>query len=931
MTAKTIDIRGAREHNLKNLNVSIPRNKLVVLTGLSGSGKSSLAFDTIYAEGQRRYLESLSSYARQFLEKLKKPDVDYISGLSPSISIEQRAVTHNPRSTVATVTEIYDYLRLLYAKAGTGHCHECGRRLEKLPRAQIVEDIRRDYDGREIRIFAPMVRGRKGEFQKLFQDALKRGYSQARVDGKMIRLTPQLKLRKTQRHAIEILVDHLRICGENARDLSASVAAAMEVSGGFVMVLSSEGKNRGSRFFSEKRSCPDCQTGYGDLTPNLFSFNSPYGACPKCKGLGRLAQIVAGGVICDESKPLLGGALNKEIFFSFNKYLIEELLYDLAKKYQFDWRAVWCDWPAQAREVFFWGDEELSGLIDELDKLFHETRSETVRRKVRKFLRQDICALCKGQRLRPESLSVTIAGKNIVEMTRLSIEDAVPFFEGVSFPDSQTAVTRPVLKEIRSRLRFLDNVGLGYLTLERSVATLAGGELQRIRLAAQLGVGLTGVLYVLDEPSIGLHPRDNGRLLDTLEKLRDLKNTVLVVEHDEETMRRADHVIDLGPGAGLSGGKLVAEGPAKKLDPKKGSLTARYLSGKALIKVPEIRRNYRKAPFLRIQGCREHNLKKIDVKIPLGMLVCVTGVSGSGKSTLIHDTLYKELHNRIWKTDYSVGRFRSIQGLEKVDKVIEIDQSPIGRTPRSNPATYTDLFGWVRKIFSSLPESKMRRYTPSRFSFNLKGGRCENCRGEGYEKLQMSFMPDIYVLCENCRGRRYNDQTLEVRYKGKNISEVLDLSVSEAIDFFASFSVVREKLVTMKTIGLGYLKLGQPSTTLSGGEAQRVKMVSELSKKATGKTLYLLDEPTTGLHFGDIENLLKALFQLRDQGNTVLVIEHNLDVIKMADYVIDLGPDGGPRGGEVVACGSPEEIAKEKGSYTGAFLNKILFASKKKI
>ncbi|HXV27871.1 MAG TPA: excinuclease ABC subunit UvrA [bacterium] len=927
MTASSIEIRGAREHNLKNLNLKIPRNQLVVITGLSGSGKSSLAFDTIYAEGQRRYLESLSSYARQFLEKLKKPEVDYISGLSPSIAIEQHAVTHNPRSTVATVTELYDYLRLLYAKAGDPYCFKCGTMLSSQTLDEILREILKHYAKSEIQIFAPMVRGRKGEFQKLFQEVLKKGYSRARIDGAIKPLKPDLKLRKTQRHDIEILIDHLKVNSGKTHLLMPSLTAAVNLSGGTLAVLpvSKPSGKKEVHFFSTKRSCPKCQTGFPDLTPNMFSFNSPYGACPRCKGLGKLSQVVSGGVIRDEGKPLMSGALNEEIFFSFNKYFIEDLLYDLTKKYHFDWSLPYKDWPGESKEAFFWGDNELSGLIEELERLFHETSSEEIRRKVRKFLREDVCRECGGKRLRKESLGVKIQGKNIVEMTEQSVESAVPFFGRIRFPEKKKPVTETILKEIRERLGFLLNVGLGYLTLDRTVATLAGGELQRIRLAAQIGVGLTGVLYVLDEPSIGLHPRDNTKLLDTLEKLRDLKNTVLVVEHDEETMRRADYLIDLGPGAGREGGQVVAEGPPSEFQRSENrSLTAKYLSGHLTVNVPRRKKNYKNAPFLWLKGAREHNLKNVDVKIPLGLFVCVTGVSGSGKSTLVHDILYRELHNRIWKTQYRVGQFRSLTGAEKIDQVIEIDQSPIGRTPRSNPATYTDLFTPVRKLFSQIQESRVRHYTPSRFSFNLKGGRCETCRGEGAEKLQMSFMPDLYVVCENCRGERYNEQTLEVRYGGKNIAEVLDLSVKEAVEFFSNFSVIREKLELLETIGLGYVKLGQPSTTLSGGEAQRIKLATELSKKSTGNTLYLLDEPTTGLHFADIQNLLKALFRLRDQGNTILIIEHHLDVIKMADYIIDLGPEGGDFGGELIASGTPDEIVRTKKSYTGRFLKKVL-------
>ncbi|MBI3317243.1 MAG: excinuclease ABC subunit UvrA [Candidatus Omnitrophica bacterium] len=924
-----LEIRGAREHNLKNLNLKIPRNKLVVITGPSGSGKSSLAFDTIYAEGQRRYLESLSSYARQFLEKLKKPEVDYISGLSPSIAIEQRSITHNPRSTVATMTEIYDYLRLLFAKVGVARCPNCSLPLTRQQPAEITREILHTYAGRSIQIFAPVIRGRKGEFQKIFQEMLKKGYSQAKIDGALTRLKPTLKLRKSYRHDIEVLVDHLSVRWESQHQLENSVALALELAEGFLQIhqVASDASSKRKiedRFFSTKNSCPKCLLSYPELTPNLFSFNSPYGACPTCKGLGRLAQIVKGGLIRDDSKPLLGGALNPDIFFSFNKYFIEDLLHDLTKKFDFSWDCSLRDWPQAAREAFFWGDQESSGLMEELDRLFHETNSEEIHRKVSKFLREEECSVCHGRRLRKESLAIQIKGKNIIQMSELSIDNAVPFFDHLDFPKALETITRPLLKEIGERLQFLTNVGLGYLTLDRTVATLSGGELQRIRLAAQIGVGLTGVLYVLDEPSIGLHPRDNGKLLDTLERLRSLHNTVLVVEHDEETMRRADYLVDLGPAAGAGGGYISASGAPSAVERDEKSLTGKYLSKRLKIQISREMRDWRLAPALQISGAKEHNLKNITVKIPLGLFVCVTGVSGSGKSTLTHDILYKELHNRIWKTQYKVGAFKKISGGEKIEQVIEIDQSPIGRTPRSNPATYTDLFNPIRKLFSNLAESRVRRYLPSRFSFNLRGGRCEPCRGEGYERLQMSFMPDVYVLCESCRGKRYNDATLEVRYRGKNIAEVLDLSVGEAVEFFVNISMIREKLVLLEAVGLGYLKLGQPSPTLSGGEAQRVKLTRELSKKSSGLTLYLLDEPTTGLHFADIQNLLQALFKLRDQGHTIVVIEHHLDVIRFADYVIDLGPEGGPEGGWLVASGTPREVSQNPESHTGRFLKKYI-------
>jgi len=926
----SIQIRGAREHNLKNLHLQIPRNRLTVITGLSGSGKSSLAFDTLYAEGQRRYLESLSSYARQFLEKLKKPEVDQITGLSPAIAIEQRSIARNPRSTVATVTEILDYLRLLFAKAGEVFCYRCGRRLGTQKPSEIAAEILEEFKGKEIQILAPVIRGRKGEFQKLFREVLKKGFDRARIDGKVVELQKDLKLKKTQRHDIEILVDYLQVRDSEKKRFSEALRRTLELGRGECLIVQppsspppgAGGGRWGEKLYSTERTCPRCRVSLPELQPNRFSFNSPYGACPRCRGMGRFSQLLAHGVIRDDSKPLFHGALNEEIFFSFNKYFIEELAHDLREKYEFDLRLPFRDWPEEAREALFWGDDDLAGIFDELENLFHRTDSESLRRKVAKFLRVDVCPECKGGRIRKESLGVRIGGRNIVEWTRFSIEEAKRALDQNSLPENRKKITDPILHEIRERLRFLENVGLGYLTLDRSVSTLAGGELQRIRLAAQIGLGLTGVLYILDEPSIGLHSRDNERLLNTLEKLRDLKNTVIVVEHDEDTIRRADHIVDLGPGAGIEGGELVGEGRVKDISGSPHSLTGKYLTGALRIPLPVSRKPWRDAPFLELRGLEEHNLKKINVRIPLGLFVCVTGVSGSGKSTLVHDILYRELHNRIWRTNYRVGKFASMRGAEKIDKIIEIDQSPIGRTPRSNPATYVDLFGLIRKLFSQTQEARLRHFTPSRFSFNLKGGRCETCRGEGSEKLQMSFLPDLYVVCDDCRGRRYNDQTLGVKYKGKTIAGVLDLSVGEGIEFFSEISVLREKLELLKTIGLGYVKLGQPSTTLSGGEAQRIKLASELSKRSTGRTFYILDEPTTGLHFADIQNLLTALFRLRDSGNTVLVVEHNLEVVKTADFIIDLGPEGGQAGGEIVAQGAPEEVIREKRSYTGAYLRR---------
>ncbi|HLD56536.1 MAG TPA: excinuclease ABC subunit UvrA [Candidatus Omnitrophota bacterium] len=924
-----IVIRGAREHNLKNISLEIPRNRLVVITGLSGSGKSSLAFDTLYAEGQRRYLESLSSYARQFLERLKKPDVDYISGLSPSIAIEQKSIPHNPRSTVATVTEIYDYLRLLYAKVGEIFCPHCGRRTGKQSLSEIVSQVKQIAPGTQIGIFAPLVRGRKGEYRKLFQETAKKGFSYVRIDRKLYDLSKPIKISKTKRHDIEVLVDTVELIPKNANRIERSLETALDLAEGACLVNAVTGDSRKSNqeyFFSKKMTCPKCGISFKDFAPNMFSFNSPYGACSRCRGIGKLSQVMASQVIRHPEKPLLKGAINEEIYFSFNQYVIEDLIYELSEHFKFNLSTPYRDLPQEAKDALFWGTEEITGLIEELEDLFYSTSSEEVKRKVRKFVREDICPECRGSRLKQESLGVKIGGENIVNVCRMSVDQAHPFFERLHFEGSAAKISTPILKEVRQRIQFLQNVGLGYLTLDRSVMTLAGGELQRIRLAAQIGVGLTGVLYVLDEPSIGLHPKDNEKLLNTLTQLRDLKNTVIVVEHDEETMRRADYVIDLGPGAGREGGEIVGLGEPAKFTNNgfEKSLTAKYLSGELSITLPHERQDYRKAEMLTVKGCREHNLKGINVQIPLGCFSCVTGVSGSGKSTLVHDILFKALHNHIWKTNYTVGKFKSIGNINRIDKVIEIDQTPIGRTPRSNPATYTDLFTFIRRLYAQTPEAKLRNFDPSRFSFNLKGGRCETCRGEGYQKLEMSFLPDVYVLCEVCRGLRYNEQTLVVQYRGRNIAEVLDLSIREALDFFSEIPQVRERLDILNEIGLGYVKLGQPSTTLSGGEAQRIKLASELGKKSTGHTLYILDEPTTGLHFADVANLLKALFRLRDEGNTVLVVEHNLELVKMADYIIDLGPEGGESGGYLVGAGFPEGIVKIRNSHTGSYLSKYL-------
>lgn len=924
-----ITVRGAREHNLKNISVKIPRNQITVITGLSGSGKSTLAFDTIYAEGQRRYLESLSSYARQFLEKLKKPDVDYIGGLSPSVAIDQKSGASHPRSTVATTTEIFDFLRLLFAKAGSsGEAQSStGVTFEEL-----IGILEEKYAEQSLHILAPVVRGRKGEYQKVFQDLIKKGFDYIRIDGKPEWVKPETKLKKTFRHDIEVIVDQIKIGTSSRSRLERDLQIAGELADGEVAVW--DGKKTGpdavERFILARDG--DGSSFKSRLTPNLFSFNSPYGACGTCRGLGKFSKISEKKIILHPEKPLLKGALNEDIFFSFNKYFIEDLVFDLSKKFGFEMRTPFQEWPEEAREVFFMGDGNLSGLTEEWERLLHETESENIRVKIRQFMKTDVCSECKGQRLKKESLAIKINGLNIMEMTALPVEEAVPYFEQMQFSEKMRSVTDPIMKEIRLRVKFLLNVGLGYISLDRTVNTLSGGELQRIRLAAQLGLGLTGVLYVLDEPSIGLHPRDHEKLLLSLENLRDQGNTILIVEHDEETMLRADYFIDIGPGAGVHGGEVLCAGPIQdlltsaRLAPsaeKNRSLTLDYLTGKKKIKVAHARLDFKKAPKMILQGCEEHNLKKINAQFPLGLFTCVTGVSGSGKSTLVHDTLYKALHNRLWKTDYVIGKHKKFEGAEKIERIVEIDQSPIGRTPRSTPATYTDVFGMIRQMFGHVELARLRNYKPARFSFNLKGGRCEICRGGGLMKLEMSFMPDVYVTCETCQGKRYTDSLLEVRYQGKNISEVLDMPISEAAIFFDSISTIREKLLLMERLGLGYVKLGQPSTTLSGGEAQRIKIASELSKKTSGPAIYILDEPTTGLHFEDVSKLLSALFELRDQGHTVIVIEHHLDVIRNADYVMDLGVEGGVRGGQLIFQGSPEGLADCAASYTGRFLKAV--------
>ena len=930
MEKKRIFVKGAKEHNLKNIDVEIPRNALCVITGLSGSGKSSLAFDTIYAEGQRRYVESLSSYARQFLEQLQKPNVEYIEGLSPAISIEQRTAGSNPRSTVGTQTEIYDYLRLLFARTGLPHCPKCGRKITKQSSEEITRRIIELGRNEKIMILAPKIKGRKGEYRDLFDRLRKDGFLRARVDGKLVNLEDEkIKLHKNKKHTIEVVIDRLTVTDGAKKRLADSVETALSVGNGVVMA-GVIGKKPGARdfLFSEKNACVHCGLSFEQLTPRMFSFNSPYGACPLCGGLGNKLEIDSDLVIPDKSKPLIqaiqpwrrGG---KGIILYFRRYLRS-----LARKYDFDVFTPFNKLPGEIRKIVLFGEGEgyndFEGVIPNLERRFVETQSEYIKTEINKYMSVLPCPACKGKRLKPEVLAVTIGGKNITQVAELSVKDAKNFFAGLKLTPAEKTIAHQVLKEIISRLAFMKNVGLDYLTLDRQSSTLSGGEAQRIRLATQIGAGLVGVLYILDEPSIGLHQKDNSKLLDTLCALRDLGNTLLVVEHDEATMRKADFIIDLGPGAGESGGKVMATGTFDDILKEKESLTGKYLRGELKIKIPEKRRAYRPRKALKVIGAREHNLKDIDVEIPLGVFTCVTGVSGSGKSTLIDEVLYRALAKKFYRSKEKPGLHKKIAGTECIDKVIVIDQSPIGRTPRSNPATYTGAFGPVRMLFSRLPESRVRGYKPGRFSFNVKGGRCEACAGDGIKKIEMHFLPDVYVPCEVCGDRRFNEQTLEVKYKGKSIAEVLQMSVSEALVVFENIPAVRAKLKTLYDVGLGYIKLGQSATTLSGGEAQRVKLSTELSKRATGKTLYILDEPTTGLHFADIDKLLEVLQRLVDSGNSVLVIEHNLDVIKQADYIIDLGPEGGDAGGEVVAKGSPEEITQVKRSYTGWFLKKVL-------
>uniref|UniRef100_A0A7V3J941 UvrABC system protein A n=1 Tax=candidate division CPR3 bacterium TaxID=2268181 RepID=A0A7V3J941_UNCC3 len=938
MNAEKIVIKGAREHNLKNINLELPRNKFIVFTGISGSGKSSLAFDTIYAEGQRRYVESLSAYARQFLEQMQKPDVDYIEGLSPAISIDQKAPPRNPRSTVGTVTEIYDYLRLLYASIGVPHCPKCGRKIERQTVPQIVDLIFKLPEGENIMVLAPVVRGRKGEYKALFSELAKEGFVRVRVDGKVYEIEQVPPLNKKLKHNIEIVVDRLSLKSSHRKRLAESVETALKYGNDLVMVSHGEGKNAKDEIYSQKFACPVCGISLDEITPRIFSFNSPYGACPRCDGLGNKLEFDSDLVIPDKSLSLAEGAIAPwgeaaSYYLSRLEAVGEAYGFDLntpikkLTKEQLNVILYGCEKPIKFKypmeRSYFEHEGEFEGVINWLRRRYAETHSENVRYYLYRYMSAVPCSACQGQRLRPESLAVTISGKSIAQVSAMSIKGILQFLDQLELTEREQIITRQILKELRSRLKFLVDVGLDYLTLDRESSTLSGGEAQRTRLATQVGSGLVGVLYILDEPSIGLHQRDNRRLIETLFKLRDLGNTIIVVEHDEETMRAADFLVDIGPGAGREGGEIVASGPLENIIKEERSVTGKYLSRQLKIEVPKERRKGN-GKLLVVKGARHNNLKNIDVAFPLGVFTCVTGVSGSGKSSLVNDILYRALAKKFYRAIEKAGEHDEILGIENIDKVIIIDQTPIGRTPRSNPATYTGVFDHIRNLFALTQEARMRGYKPGRFSFNVRGGRCEACHGDGLVKIEMHFLPDVYVPCDVCKGKRYNRETLEVRYKGKNIFEVLDMTVDEACSLFENIPQIQRKLQTLKDVGLGYIKLGQSATTLSGGEAQRVKLATELSSRSTGKTLYLLDEPTTGLHFDDIKKLLHVLQRLVSAGNTVIVIEHNLDVIKAADYIIDLGPEGGEEGGWVVTTGTPEGVASHPRSYTGKFLKKIL-------
>lgn len=935
-------VKGARQHNLKNIDISLPRDSFNVITGLSGSGKSSLAFDTIYAEGQRRYVESLSAYARQFLGQMDKPDVDYIEGLSPAISIDQKTTSRNPRSTVGTVTEIYDYLRLLFARVGHAHCPQCGKPISQQTIQQMTDDVMTFPEGSKILIIAPMIRGKKGEHKSVFEQLRKEGFSRVRVDGVVRTLDEDIDLQKTKKHDIDVVVDRLVVKEGIESRLTDSMETAAKWGEGLVLVVEVDGPEH---MYSQHFACPDCHISLPKIEPRMFSFNSPFGACPACAGIGSTMEVDEDMVIPDGSISFANGAVvalsnNPNAWFmrqlegllrqngyslnnSFDelpKKLQEEIMHGSREKVSFDYENM--------RGEVKTFHTEYEGVLPMVKRRHSEASTDAMREEFEKFMSIKPCTTCHGARLKPEVLAITVGGKNIEEVTDMTIKEAAQFFSSLSLSQRELVIGEQILKEIKARLGFLNNVGLDYLTMSRAAGTLSGGEAQRIRLATQIGSGLVGVLYILDEPSIGLHQRDNDRLIETLKGLRDLGNTLLVVEHDEDTMRAADFLVDIGPGAGEHGGQVIAAGPVPEVMANPKSITGQYLAGKKFIALPEKRRKPGKAA-IEVRGAKENNLQNINVKFPIGLFNVVTGVSGSGKSTLINEILYKGLSNKLYRTYHRVGKHKEIRGMDYVDKVINIDQSPIGRTPRSNPATYTGVFDAIRELYSQTPEAKMRGYKQGRFSFNVKGGRCEACRGDGIIKIEMHFLPDVYVPCEVCKGARYNRETLEVKYKGKSIADVLDMTVDDAVDFFAAIPKIHRKMITLQEVGLGYIRLGQPATTLSGGEAQRVKLATELARRSTGKTMYILDEPTTGLHAEDIRKLLLVLQKLVDAGDTVVVIEHNLDVIKTADYIIDLGPEGGSGGGTVIAKGTPEDVAKVKESYTGQFLGPVLKRTRK--
>ena len=934
-----IIIKGARQHNLKNISLEIPRNALTVITGISGSGKSTLAFDTLYAEGQRRYVESLSAYARQFLGLMSKPDVDSIEGLSPAISIEQKTTSRNPRSTVGTATEIFDYLRLLYARIGIPHCPKCGKRISSQTTDQIANAVLVQGEGKECKIIAPVIRGKKGTYEKLFDELRQKGYSKVRVNGSQMDLDrPIPKLDKNKKHTIEVVVDKFTAANQNRQRLVEAVKAGLRESGDGLVIVALDKKEL---LFSQANSCPECGVSVGELQPRMFSFNSPYGACEECHGLGVKIEFDIDLVVPDKAKTLAEGAIapwKGNIMGSYYSQLLE----GLGKKHDFSMNTQFNVLSKEARDAILYGSSEkisyhlesksgdstyegttaFEGVIPNLERLHRQTQSEYRRQDLERYMRELPCPSCRGKRLKDEMLAVKVGDKSIIDVTELSVDSAYGFFTSLKLGKEHETIAKPVLREIQSRLDFLLNVGVGYLSLSRVTGTLSGGEAQRIRLATQIGSNLTGVLYVLDEPSIGLHQRDNDKLIATLKTLRDLGNTLIVVEHDEETMRNADYMVDLGPGAGVHGGRVMAAGTPDEIEKSKDSLTGAYLRRQLSIPVPKIRRQPRM--WLTVKGARENNLKNIDVRIPLGVFACVTGVSGSGKSTLINETLHKALMRHFHNSKDEPGKFDRLEGVQNISEVVAIDQSPIGRTPRSNPATYIGAFTPIRELFAGVPEARARGYEPGQFSFNVQKGRCQACEGDGVKRIEMQFLPDVYVQCEECGGKRYDSETLQIKYKGKNIHDVLSMSVEEAHQFFQNIPAIKNKLETMNDVGLGYISLGQPATTLSGGEAQRIKLAAELSRRDSGSTFYILDEPTTGLHFADVSKLLAVLQRLADRNNTILVIEHNLDVIKTADYVIDLGPEGGDEGGEVVATGTPEEVAKNRDSYTGEYLKKVL-------